>query len=93
MNKSELIAAIAAKSNLTKADASRALDAATETIAETLAAGDSVSLIGFGTFKPADRAARQGKNPKTGVAMAIPASTVPRFVAGATFKAKVAKAK
>jgi DNA-binding protein HU-beta len=93
LNKSELIAAIAAKANLSKADAGRALDAVTETISETVATGDAVALIGFGTFKRAERAARQGKNPKTGVAMDIPASKVPRFVAGATFKTKVAGAK
>ena len=91
MTKTELIDAIAAHAGLTKTDAAKALDAFVDTVVETVAAGDSVSLIGFGTFKAADRAEREGKNPKTGEKLTIAATTVPKFSAGATFKAAVAK--
>ena len=93
MNKSELIDAIAAKAELSKAAAGRALDAAVETITKAVAKGDQVTLVGFGSFKPAKRAARVGKNPKTGAAIKIAATTVPKFTAGASFKAAVAKKK
>ena len=93
MTKTELIDAIAAHAGLTKTDAAKALDAFVDTVVETVAAGDSVSLIGFGTFKAADRAEREGKNPKTGEKLTIAATTVPKFSAGATFKAAVAAAK
>ena len=93
MTKTELIDAIAAHAGLTKTDAAKALDAFVDTVVETVAAGDSVSLIGFGTFKAADRAEREGKNPKTGEKLTIAATTVPKFSAGATFKAAVATAK
>lgn len=91
MTKTELIDAIAAHAGLTKTDAAKALDAFVDTVVETVAAGDSVSLIGFGTFKAADRAEREGKNPKTGEKLTIAATTVPKFSAGASFKAAVAK--
>ena len=91
MNKSELIEAIATESGLTKVDATKALDAAVGAITAAVANGDSVSLIGFGTFKAAARAAREGKNPKTGEKLSIAATTVPKFTAGANFKAAVAK--
>lgn len=91
MNKSELIEAIATESGLTKVDATKALDAAVSAITGAVANGDSVSLIGFGTFKAAARAAREGKNPKTGEKLSIAATTVPKFTAGANFKAAVAK--
>ena len=90
MTKTELIDAIAAHAGLTKTDAAKALDAFVDTVVETVA-GDSVSLIGFGTFKAADRAEREGKNPKTGEKLTIAATTVPKFSAGAGFKAAVAK--
>ena len=90
MNKTELIDAIAAQAGLTKTDAAKALDAFVDTVVETVAAGDSVSLVGFGSFKSAERAAREGKNPKTGEKLAIAATTVPKFSAGATFKSAVA---
>ncbi|MBK8524198.1 MAG: HU family DNA-binding protein [Betaproteobacteria bacterium] len=93
MNKSELIDAIAAGADISKAAAGRALDAAVSAITTTVAKGDNVTLVGFGSFKPAKRAARTGKNPKTGAAIKIPATTVPKFSAGATFKAAVAKKK
>ncbi|WP_153111617.1 HU family DNA-binding protein [Propionivibrio limicola] len=91
MNKSELIDAIAGKAEISKADATKALDAFLDTIVETVAAGDAVNLIGFGAFKTSERAARQGKNPKTGEKLEIPAATVPKFAVGAGFKAAVAK--
>jgi DNA-binding protein HU-beta len=93
MNKSELIDAVADKADLTKAAAGRAVDAVIEQIVTTVAKGDNVTLVGFGTFKSAARAAREGKNPKTGEKIKIAATTVPKFSAGATFKEKVAAKK
>lgn len=90
MNKSELIEALAAKAELSKAAAGRVLDVLTEEIVSAVAKGDSVTLVGFGTFKSAARAARDGKNPKTGETIKIKATTVPKFSAGANFKEKVA---
>ena len=89
MNKSELIDALAAKTDLTKADAGRAIDGLTEIITETLAKGDTVSLIGFGNFSVGERAARTGRNPKTGAELKIAASKAPKFSAGAKLKAAV----
>lgn len=86
MNKSELIDAISAGADITKAAAAKALDTAVEAIVAAVAKGDSVTLVGFGTFKPAARAAREGRNPQTGKALKIAATTVPKFTAGATFK-------
>ena len=91
MYKSDLIEQIATRSDLSKAAASRALDSTIAAISEAVANGDTVSLVGFGTFKGAARAARTGKNPKTGEKLDIAATTVPKFSAGATFKAAVAK--
>ena len=93
MNKSELVEALAAGADISKAAATRALDTLVETITKTVASGDSVTLIGFGTFKSAQRAAREGKNPQTGEKLKIPATTVPKFSARATFKTAVATAK
>jgi DNA-binding protein HU-beta len=90
MNKSELIDAIAKSSELTKADAERALNATLEAVVKAVAKGDTVTLIGFGTFKSVKRAARTGRNPATGAALKIAASTSPKFTAGATFKTAVA---
>lgn len=90
MNKSELIEAIAQSAELTKADAARALTATLETIVKAVSAGDTVTLIGFGTFKSVKRAARTGRNPATGAALKIAASTSPKFAAGAFFKTAVA---
>jgi DNA-binding protein HU-beta len=90
MNKSELIEVLATKAELTKAAAGRALDVLVEEIVGAVSKGDTVTLIGFGTFKSAARAAREGRNPKTGEKMKIEATTVPKFSAGATFKEKVA---
>jgi DNA-binding protein HU-beta len=89
MNKSELIDAVAKDADLTKADAERALNATIETIVKVVAKGDTVTLIGFGTFKSVKRAARTGRNPATGAVLKIAASTLPKFSAGATFKTAV----
>jgi DNA-binding protein HU-beta len=86
MNKSELIASIAESSNLTKADAGRALDAMTSAITESLKNGEPVTLIGFGTFEVRDRAARTGRNPRTGEELQIKASKNPAFKAGKALK-------
>ncbi|NTV70093.1 MAG: HU family DNA-binding protein [Azonexaceae bacterium] len=91
MNKSDLIEQMAATAEISKAAAGKALDAAIDTITKAVASGDTVSLIGFGTFKASERAAREGKNPKTGEKLSIAATTVPKFSAGANFKAAVAK--
>ena len=83
MNKSELIDAIAAKKKNKKADAKNALEAFMATTSETLKDGGKVSLVGFGTFSVSERGARQGRNPKTGATMTIPAKKVVKFKAGA----------
>jgi DNA-binding protein HU-beta len=86
VNKSELIDAIAAAADLSKADAGRALDATIESITGALKGGDSVSLVGFGTFAVKQRAAREGRNPQTGKTIQIAAATVPGFKAGKALK-------
>ncbi|MDO9602199.1 MAG: HU family DNA-binding protein [Rhodocyclaceae bacterium] len=90
MNKSELIEATAKAADISKAAAERTLSAMIDAVVKTVAKGDAVTLIGFGSFKPAKRAARTGKNPKTGEPLKIAATTVPKFTAGASFKAAVA---
>lgn len=90
MNKSELIEAVAKESELTKADAEKALNAMIATVVKAVSKGDTVTLVGFGTFKSLKRAARTGRNPATGAALKIAASTSPKFTAGATFKTAVA---
>lgn len=89
MNKNELVEGIAAKADLSKADAARAVAALTDIIAETLQKGDSLSLVGFGTFEVRSRAARTGRNPKTGEELKIAAAKVPAFKPGAALKAAV----
>lgn len=86
MNKSELIEKIAAAADLPKASAGRALDAMLETVTETLKQGESVVLVGFGSFIVKDRAARTGRNPQTNEAIEIPAAKVPGFKAGKALK-------
>ena len=93
MNKAELIEAIVKETELSKAGATRALNVVIDTIVKTVAKKQDVQLIGFGTFKASKRAARTGKNPRTGEALKIAASTVPTFKAGAAFKAAVNKKK
>ena len=86
MNKVELVAHIAETADLSKAAAARTLDAIIETITESLVDGEDVTLIGFGTFKISERAARDGRNPRTGEAIKIAASKVPSFKAGKALK-------
>lgn len=86
MNKPELIDAIASHANLTKADAGRALDALIKIIESTLRAGDSIALVGFGSFEVKERAERTGRNPQTGTAITIAAAKVPSFKAGKALK-------
>jgi nucleoid DNA-binding protein len=93
MNKSELVEVAAREAGITKAAAEQALSAITGAIVSTVSSGESVTLVGFGTFKPVSRAERTGKNPKTGEPLRIPATTVPRFTAGTAFKAAVAPKK
>jgi DNA-binding protein HU-beta len=90
MNKSELIDVAATEADISKAAAGRALDAILNAVVKAVAKGDSVTLVGFGTFKASKRAARTGRNPQTGKEIKIAATTVPRFTAGAGFKAAVA---
>ena len=82
MNKSELIAAIATSAEITKADADKALTGILEAIYEVLSSGDSVTLVGFGTFSVTDRAARTGRNPQTGKEITIAAKKVAKFKPG-----------
>ncbi len=86
MNKTELIDAIAKSAGLTKADAGKALDAFTSSVTGALKKGDSVTLIGFGTFKVSARAARTGRNPQTGKEIKIAARKAPAFTAGKALK-------
>lgn len=86
MNKAELIDAVSEKAGLQKVEASRAVDAVFDTIAAALKTGDSVALLGFGTFSVKARAARSGRNPRTGDIIEIPASNVPGFKAGKALK-------
>jgi len=86
MNKGELIESVASQTNLSKADAGRAVDAMIDAIEGTLKVGNTVSLVGFGTFSVKNRAARQGRNPRTGETIQIKASRVPSFKAGKALK-------
>lgn len=89
MNKSELIAKIAEKAELSKKDAEKALNAFVDGVTEALVAGDKVVLVGFGSFETKKRAARKGKNPQTGAVIDIPATTVPSFKVGKALKEAV----
>ena len=91
MNKTELIAAAAERSGLTKKDTEKVLNAALESIAAALAEGDKVQISGFGSFEVKEREARVGRNPQTGEAMEIAASRIPAFKAGKALKDRVAK--
>lgn len=86
MNKTELVAAIAEKTELSKKDAEKALKAFTDVVADELKKGEKIQLVGFGTFEVAERPAREGRNPKTGESMKIPASKAPKFKAGKALK-------
>ena len=89
MNRKKLIDALADKTGSSKIDTERALSALLEVISDTLKKGESISLVGFGSFEVRKRAARLGRNPKTGEELKIKASKVPAFKAGATLKATV----
>ena len=86
MNKTELIAAIANKTELTKKDTEKVLKAFTDVVAEELKKGEKVQLVGFGKFEVSERAAREGRNPQTGETMTIAASKAPKFKAGKALK-------
>jgi DNA-binding protein HU-beta len=86
MNKSELIDAIAASTDLPKSKAGSVLNTFIDTVTSALAAGDNISLVGFGTFQVKERAARTGRNPQTGKEIAIKAAKIPNFKAGKTLK-------
>jgi|TARA_B100000900_G_scaffold374636_1_gene356069 DNA-binding protein HU-beta len=89
MNKSDLVDAVANDSDMSKAQAARAVDSVLANVGDALGKGDSVSLVGFGTFSVRHRAAREGRNPQTGASMHIAASKVPGFKAGKGLKDKV----
>ena len=89
MNKAELVDAIASEAKITKADATRALDAFMNVTTKSLKKGDRVALVGFGTFSVAKRAARNGRNPQTGKPIKIAAKKVAKFKAGAELAGKV----
>lgn len=91
MNKTELIAAIADKSGLTKADAEKALNIFIDVVTDALSDGDKVQLVGFGTFEIGKRAERTGRNPQTGEEITIPACKAPKFKAGKVLKEAVNK--
>ena len=91
MTKAELIAVIAEKAGMTKKDADAALSATIDTITDTLAKGDKIQLVGFGTFEVRERAARKGINPQSKKEITIPATKVPAFKAGRALKDAVAK--
>lgn len=93
MNKAELIEIAAKEADISKAAAGKALDGIMAAVVKAVAKGDTVTLVGFGTFKSTRRAERTGKNPKTGASIRIPAATVPKFSAGAGFKLAVASRK
>ena len=93
MNKTELVAAIADKTELSKKDSEKALKAFIDVVGEELKKGEKIQLVGFGTFEVAERAARTGQNPQTGKAIEIPASKAPKFKAGKALKDTVNSAK
>jgi len=90
MNKGDLIDKISERASVTKKQADAVLTAALETIMEAVSHGDKVTLVGFGSFEARERKAREGRNPKTGEKMEIPATKVPAFSAGKLFKERVA---
>ena len=86
MNKTELIAAVAERAELSKKDAEKAVKAFTDVVAEELVKGEKIQLVGFGTFEVSERAAREGRNPQTGKTMKIEACKAPKFKAGKALK-------
>ena len=91
MNKTELIAAVAAAAELSKKDAEKALNAMVDVIGDALAKGDKIQVIGFGSFEVRERGERKGRNPQSGKEIVIPASKAPVFKAGKALKDKVSK--
>jgi DNA-binding protein HU-beta len=91
MNKAELVADVADRAGLTKKDAEKAVNAVVDTIESALTKGEKVSLVGFGTFEVRTRAARSGRNPRTGATLRINASKVPAFKAGKALKDSIGK--
>ena len=89
MNKADLVNVVAARTELTKTDVAQVVDALIDTIMDSVVDGKKVSILGFGSFEPRDRSARQGLNPKTGEKIKIEAKRVPAFTAGKMFKDKV----
>ena len=89
MNKAELIVSVAERANLTKKDAEAAVNAFMESVNDSVANKEKVVLVGFGTFEAKERAARVGRNPKTGIEVKIPATVVPSFKPGKDFKESV----
>jgi len=86
VNKNDLVAAVAAQADVSKTDAAKAVDAVFQAITEALQKNDEVRLVGFGTFSVAERAATEGRNPRTGAKITIPASKQPKFKAGKGLK-------
>ena len=91
MNKTDLVNAVASKAEISKKDAEAAVSAVVSSISEALAGGEKVQLVGFGSFEVRDRAAKQGRNPRTGESITIPASKLPAFKAGSALKEAVSK--
>ena len=91
MNKTELIAAVAEKAEISKKDAEKAVKAFTDAVAEELAKGGKVQLVGFGNFEVSERPAREGRNPRTGETMTIAASKTPKFKAGKALNDEINK--
>ncbi len=91
MNKTELIAAVAEKAEISKKDAEKAVKAFTDAVAEELAKGEKVQLVGFGNFEVSERPAREGRNPRTGETMTIAASKTPKFKPGKALKDEINK--
>ena len=89
MNKTELIAAVAERAELSKKDAEKAVKAFTDVVAEELVKGEKIQLVGFGTFEVSERKEREGRNPKSGEKMTISASKTPKFKAGKALKDQV----
>ncbi len=89
MNKAELVEEVSGEAGLTKRETQKVIDAIIGTIGDTLAAGEKVTLVGFGTFGVRQRKARTGRNPQTGATIQIPAKKVPKFVPGKTLKERV----
>ena len=89
MNKNDLVASVASRTSLSKADAAKAIDATLASVTSSLGGGNEVRLVGFGTFSVSNRKASQGRNPRTGAVIQIPACRVPKFRAGKALKAAV----